>query len=272
MKKVLITLALILLCNPVQSMEIDQPKALQTIHHVIPLDDDGPTLENQAQTEYNDLCFPAEMELKGSVIYNESSEHFKEIELDKTVEKPQINLKTPNMIIPVKDERIKTSGLDIYERSAISIAGRITGEEYFVKPVWSYITEQTGNFSYGTMYSSGIDTAQLQSTMNIYTRYDFKHFAIMGAVGTNESNVEGTMDEKTIQISPEIKLTKSFVIRDTIQAYVNENYKKNKLSIIYTPQWRNNPDILRFELGLSHTYYTGGRVRSAVEFSTVIRF
>ena len=271
MKRLLLLPLLFLLCMPVSAIEIEQPKAVQSIHHVIPIDDDEETIDNKVEQKYDDLYFPNEVELKGSVIYNESLQHAKEIELDKTVEKPQVNLKTKHMIIPVRDEKIYSTGIDISQRSPLSTATRVTGEEYSVKPIWSYINEQAGNFSYGTIYSSSIDTCQLQSTMNLYTRYDFKYFAIMGAVGTNESNVEGTRDEKTIQISPELKLSKSFVIRDTIQAYVNENYKKNKISIIYTPQWKKYPDMLRFELGLSHTYYTGGRIRSAVEFSTKIR-
>lgn len=258
-------------CLPVHAIEIEQPKAVQSIHHVISIDDEDTIEATSQKEEYDDLYFPNEVELKGSVIYNEGVQHAKEIELDNTIKKPQVNLKTSHMIIPVKDEKIYSSVLDISQRSPLSTATRITGEEYSVKPIWSYINEQTGNFSYGTIYSSGIDTSQLQSTMNLYTRYDFKYFAIIGAVGTNESNVEGTRDEKTVQFSPEIKLSKSFVIRDTIQAYVNETYKKNKISIIYTPQWKKHPDMLRLELGVSHTYYTGGRVRSAVEFSTRIR-
>lgn len=253
-------------------MEIEQTEAIETVHHVIPLDDEEETIEtHRTEPEYDDLYFPNEVELKGSVIYNEGVNHAQEIELDKTVERPHINLKTSQMIIPVRDEKIRITGLDIYNRSAIATATRVTGEEYSIKPVWSYIEEQTGNFSYGTIYSSGIDTCQLQTTMNIYTRYDFKHFALMGAVGTNESNVEGTLDQKTIQFSPEIKLSKSFVIRDTVQAYVNENYRKNKISIIYTPQWKKHPDMLRLELGFSNTYYGGGKTRSAIEFSTRIR-
>ena len=271
MKRLVLLLSLFLICMPVSAMEIEQPKAVQSIRHVIPIDDEVQTIETKNEENNNDLYFPNEVELKGSVIYNESTQHAKEIELDKTVEKPHINLKTSQMIIPIKDEKIYSTGLDISQRSAISTATRITGEEYSVKPVWSYLNEQYGNFSYATIYSSGIDTCQLQTTMNLFTRYDFKYFAITGAVGTNESNVEGTRDEKTLQLSPEIKLSKSFVIRDTIQAYVNENYKKNKISLIYTPQWKKHPDMLRFELGFSNTYYTGGKIRSAVEFSTRIR-
>lgn len=254
-------------------VEIDQPEAIKTVHFVYSIDDDDEqTLDNHDQETGHDDYLKNEVELKGSVIYDEGINHLKEIGLDENIQKPQINLKTPQMIIPVKTEKIKTAGIHMPDRSALSNASRLSGEEYLIEPVWSYITEQTGNFSYGTFYSSGIDNCQLQTTMNLYTRYDFKHFAITGAVGTNESNVEGTKDEKVIQFAPEIKLSKSFVIRDTVQAYVNENYKKNKLSIIYTPQWKRHPDILRFELGFSNTYYPEGKIRSAVEFSTRIRF
>ena len=276
MQRILFLFLILFMISPVyaDSLEIEQVKPIESVHFVYSVDDENEAtlesnhLDNKVQEDY----LKNEIELKGSVIYNESSQYDNAIELDKTVEKPHINLKTSHMIIPVHDEKIKDSALERYARSAINSAGVIRGEEYIVTPMWSYIQEKTGNFSYGTVFSSGIDTAQLQTTMNIYTRYDFKHFALTGAVGTNESNVEGTMDQKIVQFSPEIKISKSFVIRDTIQAYVNENYKKNRLSIIYTPQIGKYPDILRFELGLSHTYYGGGRLRSAVEFSTKIRF
>lgn len=277
MKRFLLVLTFLILCLPAycddiknENIEISQPEPMKSIHYVISLDDEDEETIEEKEEEYDDFYFN-EVELKGTVIYNEGVEHAKEIELEKITDKPSINLKKSNMIIPVKDENIYSKGIDIYNRRAISTATRLTGEEYFVAPVWSYITEQTGNFSYGTYYLSELDTTQLQSTLNIYTRYDFKHFAITGAVGTNESNVEGTVDQKTVQIAPEIKLSKSFVIRDTIQAYVNETYKKNKISIIYTPQIKNNPDLLRFELGFSNTYNYGEKIRSAIEFSTRIR-
>lgn len=251
--------------------ETEQTNPLQSVHYVFHIDEEETTIDNHNEEVCDDSFLDNDIELKGTVIYNEGMHHIDEIELDKTVEKPQINLKTSHMVIPVKTEKVKALDIWYFGRSAISNASRLTGEEYMIAPVYSYIAEQTGNFSYGTIYSSGIDTCQLQSTLNLYTRYDFKHFAITGAVGTNESNVEGTTDRKIIEFAPEIKLSKSFVIRDTVRAYVNETYKKNKISIIYTPQWQKNPDILRFELGLTHTYYTGGKVNSAIEFSTRIR-
>ena len=73
------------------------------------------------------------------------------------------------------------------------------------------------------------------------------------------------------QSSLNIKLSKSFVIRDTVQAYVNSDVKKNRISIIYTPQWQKTPDLIRIELGITNSYYAGGKVNSAIEFSTRIR-
>jgi hypothetical protein len=267
MKKIYILLGLLLVfVLPVSAIEIEQPKAVQSIYQVLPDDEEVKTI-NDVEENSDDFCFPAEMELKGSVIYDEGA-NAQEIEL-KDVEKPKIKLKTSNMIIPVTEKKIFDNVLDM-PRSALSSASRLKGEEYYIAPVWSYVQEQVGNFSYGTQYSSGIDTAQLLTTMNFYTRYDFKHFAITGAVGTNDRNVEG-INDRTIQIAPEIKLSKSFVVRDTVQAYVNDTVRKNRISIIYTPQWKKYPDMIRIELGISNSFYTGGKVNSAIEFSTKIR-
>lgn len=253
--------------NPALSMEIEQAKAVQTFHHVLPEEEQSIHTETE---QYDDYFFPSEVELKGSVIYDEGAS-INEIKLDENIEKPKIRLKTANMVIPVNEKKVYTTGLNVPARSALSTASRLTGEEYIIAPVWSYVQESVGNFSYGTLYTSGIDTAQLQSTMNLYTRYDFKHFAITGAVATSERNIEYSTDERIIQIAPEIKLSKSFVIRDTVQAYVNSDYKKNKISIIYTPQWQKTRGALRIELGVTNSYYTGGKVNSAIEFSTKIR-
>ncbi|MCM1265040.1 MAG: hypothetical protein NC200_02480 [Candidatus Gastranaerophilales bacterium] len=250
---------------PTYALEIEQPKAVQTLYHVLP--EEEQTIHDE-EPQYDDYYFPAEVELKGSVIYD-GGVTANEIELDKDIQKPKIKLKTSNMIIPVTERKIFANVLEV-PRSALSNASRLTGEEYYIAPVWSYVKEQVGNFSYGTQYTSGIDTSQLQTTMNLYTRYDFKYFALTGAVGTNEKNIEG-INDRTIQIAPEIKLSKSFVIRDTVQAYVNDTVKKNKISIIYTPQWQKCPGMVRIELGITNSYYTGGKVNSAVEFSTRIR-
>ena len=265
-KLILLFFMLFFTSSFVNAIEIDAPKAVESYSHVVP---------ESVQTIHSDFeekedYYSAEVELKGSVIYNEGVNVLPEVEL-KEVEKPKIKLKTPNMIISVneKPHNINTN-IPMPSRSAFSEATRLKGEDYCLIPVWSLVKESMGNFTYGTEYFTCVDTAQLETTMNLYTRYDFKHFAITGTVGTNEKRSQG-MNDNIIRVAPEIKLSKSFVIRDTVQTYVNNNVKKNKISIIYTPQIKNNPDVLRFELGFSNSFYEGGRVNSAVEFSTKIR-
>lgn len=267
-KYLLILLCLIFSNSFVQAIEIDAPKAVESINHVAPIEEKQ-TIDTplEQQVDY----YSQEIELKGSVIYNEGVNTIPEIEL-KDVNKPQIKLKTAHTIIHVVEKPSKSAktSIPMPSRSALSGATKLRGEEYCLTPVWSIIKEEQGNFSYGTEYLSYVDEAQLLTTMNLYTRYDLKHFALTLGVGTNEKRTQGTNDS-IVKIAPEIKLSKSFVIRDTIQAYVNNNVKKNKISIIYTPQIKNHVDMLRFELGFSNSFYAGGQVNSAVEFSTRIR-
>lgn len=131
------------------------------------------------------------------------------------------------MIIPVAEKNKANTLIPMPSRSALSDAIRLKGEDYCLIPVWSLVKESMGNFTYGTEYFTCVDTAQLETTMNIYTRYDFKHFAITGGVGTHEKRSQGYNDN-IIKIAPEIKITKSVVIRDTVQTYVMNNVKRTK--------------------------------------------
>lgn len=249
------------------AIEIESPKAVETLNHVVPAQS-VQTIDTDLES--HDDYYTTEVELKGSVIYDESANSVHTVELQDVV-KPKIRLKTANMIIPVNEKPVQGSQyIPMPSRSVFADATRLKGEDYCLIPVWSLVKESMGNFTYGTEYFSCVDTAQLETTMNIYTRYDFKHFAITGGVGSHEKRSQGYNDS-IVKIAPEIKITKSVVIRDTVQAYVMNNVKKNRISIIYTPQIKNHPDVLRFELGFSNSFYAGGRVDSAVEFSTKIR-
>lgn len=267
MKRYLLLLLILLFrTNVAGAIEIQSPKAVETLNHVVPVQQ-VQTIDTELEEQED--YYSAEVELNGSVIYNEGVNAIPEVEL-KDVEKPKIKLKTPNMIISVTEKNKPSTTISIPSRSAFADATRLKGEDYCLIPVWSLVKESMGNFTYGTEYFTCVDTAQLETTMNIYTRYDFKHFAITGGVGSHEKRSQGYNDS-IVKLAPEIKISKSVVIRDTVQAYVMNNVKKNRISIIYTPQIKNHPDVLRFELGFSNSFYAGGRVNSAVEFSTKIR-
>ncbi len=200
--------------------------------------------------------------LEGSVQVNE----FEEISLDKSIERPTLNIKPSNTILPVytpslADSRIRT-------RSALAKSSKLTGEEYYIAPVFNIVQEQAGNFSYGTYYGASLDNAQMTYSTSWFTRYDGKKYAITGTYSTDSQTINSSY-QNMLGISPEIKLTKSLSLRDTVKTYMGVPVKKNQISLIYTPQLKKYIDSLRFELGLSQSFYENSAGNSSsIEFST----
>lgn len=199
--------------------------------------------------------------LEGNVTFDDDSA----IYLDKEIERPALNIKPPNTIIPVYTPTL--SDKRIRERSALATASKLTGEEYYITPTFNYVSEQAGHFSYGTFYGASIDSAQMTYSTSLFTRYDAKRCALTGTVSTDTQSIDGSY-RSMLGIAPELKLTKSLALRDTVKTYMGVPIKKNSISLIYTPQLKKYIDSLRFELGLSQTFYETGHSNSSVEFST----
>lgn len=200
-------------------------------------------------------------QLEGSVTYEEDPA----IYLDKSIERPALNIKPPNTIIPVytptfADTRIR-------ERSALAKSSKLTGEEYYIAPIFNYVSEQAGNFSFGTYYGASMDSAQMTYSTSMFTRYDGNKYAITGLITSDSQAIDGSY-RSMMGIAPELKLTKSLALRDTIKTYMGVPIKKNSISLIYTPHLKKYIDSLRFELGLSQTFYESGYSNASVEFST----
>ena len=215
----------------------------------------NPEIINQTETKET-------KPLEGSVQVNE----FEEISLDKSIERPTLNIKPSNTILPVytpslADSRIRT-------RSALAKSSKLTGEEYYIAPVFNIVQEQAGNFSYGTYYGASLDNAQMTYSTSWFTRYDGKKYAITGTYSTDSQTINSSY-QNMLGISPEIKLTKSLSLRDTVKTYMGVPVKKNQISLIYTPQLKKYIDSLRFELGLSQSFYENSAGNSSsIEFST----
>lgn len=224
-----------------------------------------PTLSATEDTEHsiinNPKIIPQQQTLKGNVSFDEDSA----IYLDKSISRPILNIKPPNTLIPVytptfADTRIR-------ERSALAKSSKLTGDEYYITPVFNYVSEQAGNFSYGTYYGASMDSAQMTYSTSMFTRYDSKKYALTGTVSTDTQSIDGSY-RSMLGIAPEIKITKALAVRDTFKTYMGVPIKKNSISMIYTPQLKKYIDSLRFELGLSQTFYESGYSNASVEFST----
>lgn len=209
----------------------------------------------------NPKIIPQQQTLEGGVSFQEDSA----IYLDKSIERPTLNIKPPNTLIPVytptfKDTRIR-------ERSALAKSSKLSGDEYYIAPIFNYVSEQAGNFSYGTYYGASMDSAQMTYSTSMFTRYDGKKYALTGTVSTDTQSIDGSY-QSMLGIAPELKLTKSLALRDTVKTYMGVPIKKNSISLIYTPQLKKYIDSLRFELGLSQTFYESGYNNASLEFST----
>lgn len=209
----------------------------------------------------NPKIIPQQQTLEGGVSFQEDSA----IYLDKSIERPTLNIKPPNTLIPVytptfKDTRIR-------ERSALAKSSKLSGDEYYIAPIFNYVSEQAGNFSYGTYYGASMDSAQMTYSTSMFTRYDGKKYALTGTVSTDTQSIDGSY-QSMLGIAPELKLTKALALRDTVKTYMGVPIKKNSISLIYTPQLKKYIDSLRFELGLSQTFYESGYNNASLEFST----
>lgn len=209
----------------------------------------------------NPKIIPQQQTLEGGVSFQEDSA----IYLDKSIERPTLNIKPPNTLIPVytptfKDTRIR-------ERSALAKSSKLSGDEYYIAPIFNYVSEQAGNFSYGTYYGASMDSAQMTYSTSMFTRYDGKKYALTGTVSTDTQSIDGSY-QSMLGIAPELKLTKALALRDTVKTYMGVPVKKNSISLIYTPQLKKYIDSLRFELGLSQTFYESGYSNASLEFST----
>ena len=208
-------------------------------------------------------------QLEGGVFYDENDGT---VFLNKSMAHPVLNIKPANTLIPV----YTPSPNSIYEsklsrtRSALSSSSRLSGEEYYIAPTSHSLSDKIGNFSYGSYYGTSLDSAQLLYSTTFFTRYDSKHFAFTTGVGTDSGSTNG-MNTNTFSFSPEWKITKSLAVKDTMRAYMGVPVKKNQISIVYTPQMKKYIDTLKFELGISQSFYENGVTNSAVQFSTNFR-
>lgn len=146
-------------------------------------------------------------------------------------------------------------------------ASKFATQEYNIRPVSSYFVQKIGDFSFGTGYDSYLDSAQVNYSTNVFTRYDWKHFALTGTFAKLTNSNYDTYDNK-VYIAPELKLTKRLSLLDVMQSDVEQINKKNELVLRYTPHLKKGADDVQFEVGAGQSYYQDNFVKSSLRFST----
>ncbi|MDR1327917.1 MAG: hypothetical protein LBJ74_05880 [Heliobacteriaceae bacterium] len=144
-------------------------------------------------------------------------------------------------------------------------------DEYSIVSSMNKLERKTGSLSYGTTYSSIVDTdsSQLERTTELFTRYDFKRFALSSSFQKTLGTTSGKTSD-IVYLIPEWKINSVFSVQDVIKSNMTSNSRSNEVVLVVKPF--KDRDKLNFELGAGQTYYeNSGVTRSKVRFSTKIK-
>lgn len=144
------------------------------------------------------------------------------------------------------------------------------GSEYEIVDIYADYSHKAGNFTYGTSYTADIDIAEFEYNTKFYAKYDYKMLGFTAAYGKDSYTTSG-IQRDFLYFTPEIKLGKGFVLKDTFRASVLGINTKNAISLKYTPKTKKFDDRMDFELSFGQLFYKNGSSKNVVKFSTTLR-
>lgn len=204
--------------------------------------------------------------LEGYLEYTQPSlqQEQETIELDST-NAPGINYTKPKSFSSKSLISKKPTFYPIQDE--LTKASRLSTLEYSIRPVSTSYSKKFGKFSFGTMYNSGLDSAQINYSTGLFSKYEGKYFALSTAFSKNTNAVNDSYNDKFF-IAPELRLTKRLSLLDVMQTDVGQINRKNEIVIRYTPHFRKYADDVQFELGAGQSFYDNNYINSSVRFST----
>ena len=210
---------------------------------------------------------PNTFSIESSLIYDDIP--IGEVYLDKNINKP-------TLVLP---SNLFNSPVTINNKSSNAVTGRSVFNQAYVReasrsvaPISGIASEQTGNFTFGTGYSRGLDKAQMEDSTSLFTTYDTGKFSVKSLyLATSKQNL-GTY-ANCFKISPEIKLNDQFKLRSGFSSYTTIPLKKGEVVLVYSPSMIKRLEALNFEVGVAQRYNTQtGVTGSELKFSTGFRF
>lgn len=146
-------------------------------------------------------------------------------------------------------------------------ASKFSTQEYSIRPVSTTYSKKFGKFSFGTMYNSGMDSAQATYSTGLFSKYEGKYLALSTAFSKNTNSQYDSYSDKFF-IAPEVKLTKRLSLLDVMQTDMGQINKKNEIVLRYTPNFKKYADDVQFELGAGQSFYDNSYLNSSIRFST----
>lgn len=149
---------------------------------------------------------------------------------------------------------------------------KYTGSEYSIAPISGSSSKKVGNFSAGTTYSQGIDYGELEQSSGIFTKYQYKNFALSTSYAKTVNTTNNTYNDN-FYIIPELKLNQYLTIKNVLSADTVKKRKKAEIVLSLNPFGNRDFDRLRFEVGASKTYdEVNNSFKNQLKFMTNYRF
>ena len=210
---------------------------------------------------------PNTFSIESSLIYDDIP--IDEVYLDKNINKPTLVLPSNMFHSPITVDNKSSNantGRSVFNQAYIRESSRS------VAPISGIASEHTGNFTFGTGYSRGLDKAQMEDSTSLFTTYDAGRFSVKSQyLSTSKQNL-GTYSN-CFKVSPEIKLNDQFKLRSGFTSYTTIPLKKGEVVLVYSPSMIKRLEALNFEFGVAQRYNTQtGVTGSEVKFSTGFRF
>ena len=149
---------------------------------------------------------------------------------------------------------------------------KYNGSEYSISPVSGSASKQVGGFSAGATYSQGIDYGELEQSSGIFTKYQYKRFAISTSYAKTINTTNNNYNDN-FYIIPELRLSQYFTIKNILSADTVKKRKKAEVILSVNPFGKKDYDRLRIEFGASETYDEINNVfKNQLKFSTMYKF
>lgn len=201
--------------------------------------------------------------LKGYAEYNE--EEANTITLDDSPDELlKLDITKPAKVAKNDYTSLKSSSLNFYDNQY----SKYTGSEYNIAPKSSTNYRTYKGFSAGTTYDQGIDYAEFEQSSGVFSRYEYKNWAIRTAYSKTVNSTNNNYNDN-FYFSPEWKVNQFFSLREVFSADIAKHRRKAEVVLSINPFGNKDSDRMRLEFGASQSYSNTNQVlRSQLKFST----
>ncbi len=176
-----------------------------------------------------------------------------------------LNLKQPQKI---SSDSLLDKSISRTTSVSPGLCSKFASEEYRVSDIDRASSEKIGNFSFGTAYSSSISTSQLERETSLFTRYEYKNFALNSSYKKTLGTTGGIYYDN-IYFTPEYKVNDFFTLKDEMSYDPVRNRRKNSFVLSVNPFGKSEKDRMNFEVKAGQTYDQDNYlIRTQFEFNT----